>query len=64
MLTFLKTAAAVLALFSLIPLFVWLGSGSWRQAREATRDFLLIMGGLAVAGAGTGLLMHLLQAIG
>jgi hypothetical protein len=60
-LTFLKTAAVVLCLFALVPLCVWGGSGSLRQAWEAAKTFGLIMGGLAVAGGGTALLMVLAQ---
>lgn len=50
MLTFLKTAAVIAAMFLIIPLAVWAGSGSWREALRAFKSYTLIM--LAFFGAG------------
>ena len=41
--TFLKTAAAVLGLFALVPLSVWAATGRLGRAWEATKGFALVM---------------------
>lgn len=51
MLTFLKLVAVTFAMFMIIPLTVWAGSGSLRVAWHATKRFFLIMGCLYGAGA-------------
>ena len=48
MLTFLKTAAVIAALVTLIPLAVWAGSGSWRHGLHALRQFGVAMGVIVV----------------
>ncbi len=52
MLDALKIIGAVAGLFLLIPLCVWGGSGSLREAWYATKQFLLIIGGLFVLVGG------------
>lgn len=48
LLTFLKTLAALAALVAIVPLMVWAGSGSWRHALHATKEYLLSMGLIVV----------------
>ncbi|QAZ38424.1 hypothetical protein C1M51_02750 [Methylibium sp. Pch-M] len=48
LLTSLKTFAALAALVAIIPLMVWAGSGSWRHALHATKEYLLSMGVIVV----------------
>lgn len=50
MLTFLKTVGVILVMFSIIPLTVWAGSGSWRNAMKAFKEYMFIMGLIAAAG--------------
>lgn len=47
----LLTVATVAGLFLLVPLIVWAGSGSWRHAWYALKQYLGIMGTLAATGA-------------
>lgn len=49
MLTFFKTVGVILVMFSIIPLTVWAGSGSWRNAMQAFKEYMFIIG-LIVAG--------------
>lgn len=49
MLTFLKTVGVILVMFSIIPLTVWAGSGSWRNAMQAFKEYMFIIG-LIIAG--------------
>lgn len=60
----LALAGAVAAMWSIVPLMVWGGTGSWRRALEALRQYLLVLGGLALVGGGVGLLMALGQWVG
>lgn len=48
--TFLKTAAAVLAMFALIPLSVWAATGRASRAWEATKGFALVMAMITIPG--------------
>lgn len=50
MLTFLKTVGVILVMFSIIPLTVWAGSGSWRNAMLAFKEYMIIIG--LIVGAG------------
>lgn len=50
MLSFLKTVAVIAVMTLIIPLTVWAGSGSWRQALYAFKAYLKIMGCIACAG--------------
>lgn len=63
MITFLKTLAALAVMVSIIPLAVWAGSGSWRQALEALRGYLTAMSlivGIPAALAGVTVLIEFL----
>jgi hypothetical protein len=55
---------AVAAMWSIVPLMVWGGTGDWRRALRALREYAGVMTLLAVAGGGTGLLVLAGQAIG
>lgn len=55
--SFLLAVATIAALFAIVPLMVWGGTGSWRHALHALKVYLQIMAGLAVVGGGLGLLM-------
>ena len=46
--TFLKTVLALACLVALVPLIVWAGSGSWRHAAHATKEYLRSMGWLVI----------------
>lgn len=48
--TFLKTAAAVLGLFALVPLSVWAATGRASRAWEATKGFALVMAIIVIPG--------------
>lgn len=50
MLSFLKMVAVLFCMFLIIPLTVWAGSGNWRHALQAFKQYLLIMGGIFGAG--------------
>jgi hypothetical protein len=60
----LLTVAACAAVFSIVPLMVLGGTGSWRRALEALRQYLGVLGLLALAGGGVGLLMVLAELLG
>lgn len=45
--TAVKTFAAIFVMTLIIPLMVWAGSGSFRAAMRALREYWLIMGTLA-----------------
>lgn len=62
--TALKTAAIILCMCMLVPLVVLLGSGSWRQAWYALRQYLLIMGGMVALVGGFALLVTLVELMG
>ena len=59
--TFLLLIGTCAALLSIVPLMIWAGSGSWRAALHALKVYLQILGGLAVAGGGLGLIMAFAQ---
>lgn len=48
MITFLKTAGILACMLLIIPLSVWGGSGSWRYALQATKEYLLVIAALVV----------------
>ncbi len=60
----LATIGGCAALFSIVPLMVWGGTGSWRRALSALREYLGVIGLLALVGGGVGLLMALATLIG
>ena len=57
-------AGAVAAMWAIVPLMVLAGTDSWRRALQALRQYLLVLGGLALLGGGVGLLMALATWIG
>jgi hypothetical protein len=61
---FLLTSAVIIAMFAIVPLMIWGGTGSWRHALHALRSFLGIMLGLAAVGGGLALLMVAAEYIG
>lgn len=64
MLWFLKLVGGIAAMVALVPLMVWAGSGSWRQAVTALRQYLLVLGVPALAIVALALVMALLERIG
>jgi hypothetical protein len=59
-----KTLGAIVLMTLLVPLMVWGGSGNWRRALEAWRDWWLIMGGLCVVVIGAAGVVMLVEYIG
>lgn len=55
---------AVAAMWAIVPLMVLGGTGDWRRALQALRQYLMVLGGLALVGGGVGLLMALAEFIG
>lgn len=64
MLWFLKLVGGIAAMVALVPLMVWAGSGSWRQAVTALREYLLILGVPALAIGALALAMVVMERIG
>ena len=60
----LALIGAVAAMWAIVPLMVLGGTGNWRRALEALRQYLMVLGGLALVGGGLGLLMALSGLIG
>lgn len=52
------------AMWAIVPLMVWGGTGSLQRAFEALKQYLMVLGLLALAGGGVGLLMSLATWIG
>lgn len=52
--SFLITAAVCVALLAIVPVMVWGGTGSWRRALDALREYLLVLGLLLAVGGGLG----------
>lgn len=52
--SFLITAAVCIALLAIVPVMVWGGTGSWRRALDALREYLLVLGLLLAVGGGLG----------
>lgn len=55
----LIVVATCSAMFAIVPLMVWGGTGNWRRALQALKQYLMVLGGLALVGGGIGLLMSL-----
>ena len=55
--SFFLAVAVIAALFAIVPLMVWGGTGSWRHALHAFKSYLQIMVGLRLVGGGFGVLM-------
>lgn len=58
-----KTIGAVVGMTLLIPLMVWGGTGNWRRALGALREYWLIMGTAVTVVGGLALLVLLLEFI-
>lgn len=59
----LALVAVCCAMWAIVPLMVWAGTGNWRRAADALRQYLLVLAGLALAGGGVGLLVVIGQAL-
>lgn len=55
---------AVAAMWAIVPIMVWGGTGSFRRAMQALRQYLGVLGMLAVAGVGVAAIVLLAQLIG
>jgi len=60
----LALIGAIAAMWAIVPLMVLGGTGSWRRALQALRQYLMVLGGLALVGGGVGLLMARAEFIG
>ena len=60
----LALIGAVTSMWAIVPLMVWGGTGDWRRALQALRQYLMVLGLLFAAGGGVGLLMALAEWIG
>lgn len=60
----LLVLAVCCAMWAIVPLMVWGGTGNWRRALDALRQYLMVLGGLALVGGGVGLLMALATWVG
>jgi hypothetical protein len=47
----------ILAMLSIVPLYVWGATGDWRHAITAARQYLKIMGAFLLLGGGLAVLM-------
>jgi hypothetical protein len=59
--TVLKTLGAIAALTLIVPLMVWAGTGSWRRALRALREYWLIMGVMASIVCSVGMIAAALE---
>lgn len=50
--SFLLALVSTIATIAIIPLMVWGGSGSWRHALRALREYLGVLGIFAALGGG------------
>jgi hypothetical protein len=48
---------AILAMCSIVPLYVWGATGDWRHALTAARQYLKIIGAFVLVGGGLGVVM-------
>ena len=48
---------AIIAMFAIVPLYIWGATGDWRQAVTAGRQYLKIMGAFLLIGGGVAVLM-------
>ena len=60
----LALVGACFAMWGIVPLMVLGGTGSWRRALQALREYLMVLGILALLGGGFGLLVALAEFIG
>jgi len=51
-------------MWAIVPLMVLGGTGDWRRALQALRQYLMVLGGLALVGGGVGLAMSFSQWVG
>lgn len=47
---FLIAAATIAAMVMIVPLIVWGGTGDWRHALHALKEYLRVMGAIAAVG--------------
>lgn len=47
---FLIAAATIAAMVMLVPLIVWGGTGDWRHALHALKEYLRVMGAIVAVG--------------
>jgi hypothetical protein len=47
----------ILAMFAIVPLYIWGATGDWRHAITAARQYLKIMGAFLLIGGGVAVLM-------
>ena len=47
----------ILAMFAIVPLYIWGATGDWRQAVTAGLQYLKIMGAFVLIGGGVAVLM-------
>lgn len=59
--SFLITVAALAGMFAIVPLYVWGATGNWRHALHALKQYLGILGGLALVGGGLGVIMAIAE---
>lgn len=60
----LALIGALCAMWAIVPLMVWGGTGSLSRAFQALRQYLMVLGLLALAGGGVGLIMALATWLG
>lgn len=58
---FLLLVAGLAGFFAIVPLMVWGGTGNWRHALHALKQYLGILGGLALVGGGLGVIMAIAE---
>lgn len=59
--SFLLATAVIVAMLAIVPLMVWGGSGDWRYALTALKEYLQILGILLLLGGGTGVVMAIAE---
>lgn len=52
---------AIAGMWAIVPLMVWAGTGNWRRALEALRQYAWVMAALMLVGGGLGLAMALAE---
>ena len=62
--SFLLALVTVVAMIAIVPLMIWGGSGSWRDALRALREYLMVLGIFAALGGGTALIAIAAEFIG
>jgi hypothetical protein len=55
--SFLLATAVIVAMLAIVPLMVWGGSGDWRYALTALKEYLQVFGILLLLGGGAGVIV-------